>query len=90
MTNKKHISSRLSKELGIKSSEGSEFLNQTIKIIKKNLITKQVKIHNFGTFQVFKSPQRVGRNPKTKKSYIITPRLRVRFKSSNYVKKFIN
>ena len=34
--------------------------------------------------------KRIGRNPKTKESYIIMPRKKLNFRGSNILKKFLN
>lgn len=42
-----------------------------------------VKLSNFGSFNVHQSPKRIGRNPKTGEPAVITTRRRVAFKPSN-------
>ena len=44
----------------------------------------------FGTFYSHKTPKRIGRNPKTKDSYIIQPRIKINFKPSNKVRGTLN
>ena len=56
-----------------------------------NLIkNKKVKIAKFGTFSVREKKQRIGRNPKTKESKIISKRNVILFKASKEFKKYIN
>ena len=90
MTTKKNLSMKISTETDISLSESQKITNYLIKIIKNNVYNKNVKIHSFGTFYVHKSPKRFGRNPKTKESYIIQPRLKINFKSSNKIKRILN
>ena len=59
-------------------------------MIKTESIKKAVKIKNFGTFKVQTTQKRIGRNPKTKESYIIRPLKKLNFTSSNLVKKELN
>ena len=49
-----------------------------------------VKISNFGTFYTKYTPQRLGRNPKTKEEFIISKRLKLFFKPSNKIRSIIN
>ncbi len=51
---------------------------------------QKIKLTNFGTFQIHQSPQRVGRNPKTKHEFIIPKRKKLTFKPSSSVKKDLN
>tara|TARA_B100000941_G_C28299010_1_gene445491 strand:+ start:137 stop:430 length:294 start_codon:yes stop_codon:yes gene_type:complete len=64
-----------------------DFLGLIIENLKNN---NKVKITNFGTFYLKKKRQRIGRNPKTKLSAIISERNVITFKASNELKKFIN
>jgi integration host factor subunit alpha len=51
---------------------------------------EKVKITSFGTFKKSIKNKRIGRNPKTKKEFIITARAVVKFKASEQLKKRIN
>jgi integration host factor subunit alpha len=60
-----------------------------------NLLTSKsksriVKISNFGTFYTKNTPQRTGRNPKTKEEFVISKRLKLFFKPSNKIRSIIN
>ncbi len=90
MATKKNISNKVATDLEISLDQGLEITNTFIKLIKKNAFEGQVKISNFGTFYIHKTPKRLGRNPKTKDSYIIGPRTKINFKSSNKVKRILN
>ena len=52
-----------------------------------NVITSQLNLKNFGTFKLIKKKERLGRNPKTKETFIIKSRKIVKFSIS---KKFLN
>ena len=64
-----------------------DFLSIIIKNLKKN---KKIKISNFGTFSIRNKKSRIGRNPKTKESKIISSREVVLFKPSREFKELIN
>tara|TARA_B100000900_G_C20600926_1_gene725558 strand:- start:4945 stop:5220 length:276 start_codon:yes stop_codon:yes gene_type:complete len=87
---KKIISRKVSENLSINMSVSNDFLDKFINLIKENSINRAVKIKNFGTFKNYKSKKRLGRNPKTKQSYIIPTMNKIIFVSSNVVKKEIN
>ena len=70
-------------------SDSKALLNSFINIIKKNK-SKKIKISNFGTFYFHITPQRLGRNPKTKEEFIIPKRQKLILKASNAVKNKLN
>lgn len=80
----------LFKSTKIPYGESRVILEKFLHIIKINSKDKKVKITKFGTFSNKESPERVGRNPKTKESYIIRKSSKPRFKASNKIKKNIN
>ena len=87
---KKIIVKNLSKKLLISLNDSSRLMESFLEIIKKQSQIKNVKISGFGTFSFKNTPQRFGRNPKTKESYIITSRNRFNLKSSNKLKGELN
>ena len=62
-------------------------LNTIVDNLKKN---KKLKISKFGTFSIRNKKKRIGRNPKTKESKIISERNVVLFKPANQFKDFLN
>ena len=88
--NKKLISKKISADVSISQLDALNFINSFINLIKKNSKKNDIKISGFGTFFIHQSPRRVGRNPKTKESYIIKPRKKLNFKCSNIIKKILN
>ncbi len=64
-----------------------DFLSTIIKNIKSE---KKLKLSKFGTFSIRQKKSRIGRNPKTKESKIISRRDVVLFKPSKEFKDFIN
>ena len=88
---KRHIGKLVSAKLDFSSINGETFVNSFIKTIKKNLIEqKKVKLSGFGTLAFKETPQRIGRNPKTKESFIISYRNKVKLTISNKLRGHLN
>ena len=64
-----------------------DFLETIVSNIKKE---KKLKLSKFGTFSIRNKKSRIGRNPKTKESKLISSRDVVLFKPSKEFKEFIN
>ena len=64
-----------------------DFLSTIVSNIKKE---KKLKLSKFGTFSVREKKQRIGRNPKTKETKMISSRDVVLFKPSKEFKDFVN
>ena len=78
-------------QIGYSKKISETLLEDIFEIILKNIINnKKVKIAKFGTFLLRKKKQRIGRNPKTKESKIISERNVIIFKASKDFKKYIN
>ena len=78
-------------QIGFSKKINEVLLEDIFEIILKNIIKyKKVKIAKFGTFSLRKKKQRIGRNPKTKETKIISERNVILFKASKEFKDFIN
>ena len=64
-----------------------DFLSTIVSNIKEE---KKLKLSKFGTFSIREKKQRVGRNPKTKETKMISSRDVVLFKPSKEFKEFVN
>ena len=64
-----------------------DFLSTIVSNIKKE---KKLKLSKFGTFSIRQKKSRVGRNPKTKETKLISGRNVVLFKPSKEFKEFVN
>ena len=64
-----------------------DFLSTIVSNIKQE---KKLKLSKFGTFSVREKKTRIGRNPKTKETKIISSREVVLFKPSKEFKEFVN
>ena len=87
---KSDISKKISGNIDMTKLEASSFLDKFLLLLKKQVMLNDVKISGFGTFRIRLSPKRIGRNPKTKESYIIQPMRKVTLKVSNKLKKILN
>ena len=78
-------------QIGFSKNISETLLEDIFQLILNNLIEhKKLKIAKFGTFELRKKKQRIGRNPKTKESKIISARNVILFKPSKEFKKYIN
>ena len=64
-----------------------DFLSTVVSNIKKE---KKLKLSKFGTFSIRQKKSRIGRNPKTKETKVISSRDVVLFKPSKEFKDFVN
>ena len=81
----------LNESIGLSKRECLNFFENFIDTISKELSKQQnVKIVNFGVFTVNKKKPRIGRNPKTKETKLISERNVVLFKPSKEFKKYLN
>ena len=64
-----------------------DFLSSIISNIKNE---KKLKLSKFGTFSIRQKKSRIGRNPKTKETKIISSRDVVLFKPSKEFREFVN
>ncbi|WP_435087047.1 HU family DNA-binding protein [Candidatus Pelagibacter bacterium nBUS_33] len=64
-----------------------DFLSTIVSNIKDE---KKLKLSKFGNFSIRQKKSRIGRNPKTKESKVISSREVVLFKPSKEFKEFIN
>ena len=85
------IAESLHTEFGLTKKDCIIFVNDIIDIIIEGLKTKgYVKIHNFGSFKVFRKKSRIGRNPKTMEYVMISERNVLKFKPSKMTIDHIN
>jgi len=85
------IAESLHIDFGLTKKDCITFVNDIIDIIIEGINTKgYVKIHNFGTFRVFRKKSRIGRNPKTMEDVMISERNVLKFKPSKITLDFIN
>ena len=88
--NKNKIIRCASKASSLSYEESSKLLETFLELIKEKSRLNKVKLSNFGIFSFKKTSSRIGRNPKTKDSYIIPELNKLNFKPSNKIKEKIN
>ena len=77
----------LIKELDFSRHQATLFLEATLETVMVSLGDNGVvKISSFGSFNIRQKSKRVGRNPKTGKEAVITPRRVLSFKPSQYLR----
>ena len=88
---KKDIINSIYMQIGFSKKISENLLDDIINVLIDNLIkNKKVKISNFGTFTVRSKKERIGRNPKSRESKVISNRNVVLFKPSTKFKDFVN
>tara|TARA_B100001029_G_scaffold126229_1_gene105347 strand:- start:1596 stop:1901 length:306 start_codon:yes stop_codon:yes gene_type:complete len=88
---KKDIINSVYMQIGFSKKISENLLDDILNILIENIIeNKKVKISNFGTFTLREKNKRLGRNPKTKESKIISRRKVILFKPSKQFKNFLN
>jgi integration host factor subunit alpha len=77
--------------LGLARVECSTLVDAVFETISEELVAGQgVKLTGFGSFSLRDKKARTGRNPRTKKEAVISPRRVVSFKTSSTLKERIN
>ena len=88
---KKDLVNLVYMQLGFSKQVSENLIEDFLATINKNIKSeKKLKLSKFGTFIVREKKSRVGRNPKTKESKMISNRNVVLFKPSKEFKDFIN
>lgn len=77
--NKKTISNNIFNSLGLSRKYSEVLTNDLIDILKYLCKKKGLNIKNFGTFKILNKSERIGRNPKNKKTYKIKARKSLSF-----------
>jgi nucleoid DNA-binding protein len=88
--NKTDIVKNISKKSLVSAGDSKKLLESFLSLIKDKSKLRSVKLSSFGSFSFKKTPKRVGRNPKTKDSYIIPELNKLNFKPSNTTKEKLN
>ena len=87
---KKKISMKISQTLECSALKSDDILEAFLNVLKKETKTKKIKISGFGTFNIKLTPERIGRNPLNKKTYLISKRKKLSFKPSSKIKELLN
>jgi len=88
---KKDLVNQIYMQLGFSKQISENLINDFLLTIILNIKNeKKLKLSKFGTFTLRPKKTRIGRNPKTKETKIISSRNVVLFKPSKEFKEFIN
>ena len=88
---KKDLVNLVYMQLGFSKQISENLIEDFLSTIVKNIkLEKKLKLSKFGTFSIRQKKSRIGRNPKTKESKVISSREVVLFKPSKEFKQFIN
>ena len=88
---KKDLVNLVYMQLGFSKQISENLIEDFLSIIVENIQSeKKLKLSKFGTFSIRQKKSRIGRNPKTKESKVISSREVVLFKPSKEFKEFIN
>lgn len=88
---KKEIVNSIYMQIGFSKKISEALLEDIFQILLKNIVLeKKVKISKFGTFILRRKNKRIGRNPKTKETKVISERNVILFKPSKEFKFYIN
>ncbi len=88
--NKNDFVQSLKNKIGLSSNLSEKIINDFIQILVENIASGSLNLKNIGSFKIKKKNQRLGRNPKTKKEYIISSRFSVIFTPSSRLTKSLN
>ena len=88
---KKDLVNLVYMQLGFSKQISENLIEDFLATILSNIKTeKKLKLSKFGTFTIRQKKTRIGRNPKTKESKIISSRDVVLFKVSKEFKELVN
>ena len=88
---RKDLSDKVFHNLGFSKNSSSILIDDFFESVVEELIkSNKIKISSFGTFEVIKKKERVGRNPRTKVEAKISARKIVKFKPSTIIKNKLN
>ena len=88
---KKDLVNLVYMQLGFSKQISENLIEDFLSTIVTNIRSeKKLKLSKFGTFSIRQKKSRMGRNPKTKESKVISSREVVLFKPSKEFKEFIN
>ena len=78
-------------QLGFSKQISENLIEDFLSTIVSNIkLEKKLKLSKFGTFSIREKKSRIGRNPKTKETKMISSRDVVLFKPSKEFKDFVN
>ncbi len=88
---KKDLSTILKKELGLSFDISDSLFDEFFLSIRSTVRSqKNIKLSGFGTFETFRTKERMGRIPKSMENFKIPSQNKVRFSPTSKAKYFLN
>tara|TARA_Y100000816_G_C25973983_1_gene508354 strand:+ start:93 stop:386 length:294 start_codon:yes stop_codon:yes gene_type:complete len=87
---RKDLSKKIGLYMGYSVSISDKLVKEILNIIQTEVKINSVYLKNIGTFKIIKKKERIGRNPKSKKEFIITKRNSISFICSKNLLRKIN
>ena len=84
------IIKNLSKETGFSLNFSKKLINDLSDLIVQNIKSNNFSLKNLGSFKIIDKKERIGRNPKTKVSYVISARKSLKFITSKNILENLN
>ena len=88
--NKDNLYKLLSEKTGFSLLLSKKIINDLIEIIIKEIKKENFNLVNLGKFKIILKKDRLGRNPKTKQTFIINKRKSISFTASKNFSQFLN
>ena len=83
-------SSSISIQTGFSANLTKKIIEDLIAILIREIKTGNLNIKNIGSFKLIQKKERIGRNPKTKKTFLISARKSISFTASQKISKDLN
>ena len=87
---KQEIIINLSNKTGFSIKISKKLVNDLLVIFIKKIKSGELNLKNLGSFKLLSKNERLGRNPKTKKEFIINSRKSIKFTTSKKLANFLN
>ena len=88
--NKDNLYKLLSEKTGFSLLLSKKIINDLIEVIIKEIKKENFNLVNLGKFKIIFKKDRLGRNPKTKQTFIINKRKSISFTASKNFSQFLN
>ncbi len=76
---KADLAKNLSKKLGFSITFSKKLIDDLLDVLSLSIKANKLKLKNIGSFRLINKKQRLGRNPKTKETYVINARKSLSF-----------
>ena len=84
------IIQNLRKKSGFSINLSKKLINDLIDVLILNIVNNKLSLKNIGSFKLLNKKERMGRNPKTKKKFVINSRKSLSFIASKRLLSFLN